>query len=139
MTENENFDYAALEPDALVALFADKHRRNPAIIALVGGLTATQLKQVRLSEAAFQALTAGLQHSNPKVRWWRLQLFDHIGDARCVPYILPLLNDPIPRVAKHARHALECEICKQSPDAAQKIQQTIAEKRFHAENFFAEK
>ena len=126
MEWNEKFDYTTLEPDELVNLFADKHRRNPAIIALIGGLTATELKRVRLSEAAFQALTAGLKHFNPKVRWWCLQLFDHIGNARCVPFILPLLNDPIPRVAKHARHALECEICKQSPEAAREIQRSIA-------------
>lgn len=127
MEWNKNFDCAALKPDDLVNLLADKHRRNPAIIALVGGLTATQLKQIRLTETAFQALVKGLQHSNPKVRWWCLQLFDHVGDSRCVPSILPLLNDPIPRVARHAQHTLDCEICKQPPEAAREVRRSVAE------------
>ena len=119
-------DYQVLSPDELVALLADKYRRNNAIRSLVGGLTATELRRVKLSQAAFGALVKGLEHPNPKVRWWCLQLFDHIGDERCVPHILPLLEDPVPRVRKHALHTLECEACKQSPAAVQAIQVALA-------------
>ncbi len=120
-----NPDFTNYSPEELVNLFADKTRRNQAAIALLGGITATELKRVKLTDAAFEALVKGLKHPNPKVRWWCLQWFDHVGDERCVPYILPLLDDPIPRVRKHAQHALECEICKQSPEAVQSVQSAL--------------
>lgn len=129
MENTELLDYKSLSPDELVNLLADKQRRNDAIRFLVGGLTATELRRVKLTEATFLALVKGLKHPNPKVRWWCLQLFDHIGDEKCVPHIIPLLQDPVPRVRKHALHALECEACKQSPEAVQAIQHSLAQHR----------
>jgi hypothetical protein len=36
---------------------------------LVGGVTATELRTVALSDAAFQALVDGLKDPNPRIRW----------------------------------------------------------------------
>jgi HEAT repeat protein len=106
-------NYTELLPDQLVDLLADKTQRNAAIVALVGGITATELRKVKVGEAAKQALIAGLKHPNSKVRWWCIRLMDHIADEN---YILPLLDaaqtDPTPKNRRHAIHALTCEVCK---------------------------
>lgn len=106
-------DYSQLLPDQLVDLFADKHQRNAAIVALIGGITATELRTVKVSEAAKAALIAGLKHPNSKVRWWCIQLMDHVANET---YMRPLLEaahtDPTPKNRRHAIHALTCEICK---------------------------
>jgi HEAT repeat protein len=104
--------YTELSPGNLVDLLAYK------------SLTATELRRVRLTDAARGALIAGLDHPNPKVRWWCLQLMDHVGDEPCFEHIIRALDDPVPRVRAMALHALECERCKQSPamvDAARAI------------------
>jgi hypothetical protein len=106
-------DYSELPPSQLVDLLADKTQRNEVIRALVGGLTATELRRVKVADPAKQALIAGLKHSNSKVRWWCIQLMDHVADES---YLLPLLEaahtDPTPKNRRHAIHALTCEICK---------------------------
>jgi hypothetical protein len=111
----EQVRYTALSPRDLVDLLAYKSHRLRAIRALVGGLTATELRRVRLTDAARGALIAGLDHPNPRVRWWCLQLMDHVGDEPCFEQIVRALDDPVPRVRAMALHALECERCKQSP------------------------
>ena len=112
--------YAELAPTTLVGLLAYKSHRNPAIVALVGALNADDMKKVRLSEAALEALADGLKHPNSNVRWWCLQLFDHTGDERAWPHVTAALEDPEPRVRAMAQHALECEKCKS--DAARSEQ-----------------
>jgi HEAT repeat protein len=111
-------NYSDLSPDQLVDLFADKTQRNTAIVALIGGITATELRRVKVSEAAKAALIAGLKHPNSKVRWWCIQLMDHVADES---YLQPLLEaahtDPTPKNRRHAIHALTCEICKPNRDA----------------------
>ena len=37
---------------------------------------------------------------------------DHLADESFIPAMLPLLNDPVAKVRKHAVHALTCDICK---------------------------
>lgn len=106
-------NYRTLTPDQLVNMLADKMQRNAVITALVGGLTATELRQVKVSTEAKAALIEGLKHSNSKVRWWCIQLMDHLADES---YLAPLLdtayNDPTPKNRRHAIHALVCEKCK---------------------------
>lgn len=100
-------------PDQLVDRLGDKTRRNDTIRALVGGLTATELRRVKVSPEAKVALIRGLKHRNSKVRWWCIQLMDHIADES---YLHPLLDaaytDPTPKNRRHAIHALACEKCK---------------------------
>ena len=106
-------NYSELSPSQLVDLFADKTRRNAAIVALIGGITSTELRRVKVSPEAKQALIAGLKHSNSKVRWWCIQLMDHIADESYVPSLLETAHtDPTPKNRRHAIHALVCEVCK---------------------------
>lgn len=102
-----------LTPDELVNGLWDKTQRNQVIRALVGGLTATELRHVQVSPEAKAALIRGLKHRNSKIRWWCIQLMDHIADES---YLEPLLDaayhDPTPKNRRHAIHALACEKCK---------------------------
>ena len=106
-------DYKTLSPTELVNLLADKTQRNQIIIALVGGLTATELRRVTVSADAKAALINGLKHPNSKVRWWCIQLMDHIADESYRDALLDAAyTDPTPRNRRHAIHALACEKCK---------------------------
>ncbi len=91
---------------------ASKRDRNAAIRALVGGLTATELRSVRVDDATIDALARGLGDPNPVVRWWCVQLLDHVPDQRGIDLIVPLLDDPVPRVRRNAVHTLGCAACK---------------------------
>jgi HEAT repeat protein len=106
-------NYSDLSPNQLIDLLADKRQRNGAIVALIGGITATELRMVTVSDAAKAALTSGLKHPNSKVRWWCIQLMDHIADES---YLHPLLDaaqtDSTPKNRRHAIHALTCGVCK---------------------------
>lgn len=104
---NELQNYAEL-----VNRLAYKEGRNQVIISLVGAINARDLAKVTLKPEAKVALIEGLKHKNAKVRWWCLQLMDHLADESFIPAILPLLNDPVGRVRKHAVHALTCDVCK---------------------------
>jgi hypothetical protein len=60
-----------------------------------------------------ELVTAGaLEHPNPVVRRLCLQLLDHVVDERGIPVLLKALDDPVPRVRRHALHALACDRCK---------------------------
>ncbi|MBX3051224.1 MAG: HEAT repeat domain-containing protein [Caldilineaceae bacterium] len=103
----EPLDYADL-----INRLADKTRRNQAIVLLVGAINARDLAKVTLKPGAKEALIQGLKHANPKVRWWSLQLMDHLADESFIPHILSVLDDPVGKVRRHAVHALTCDVCK---------------------------
>ena len=120
----------ALDYSDLINKLAFKGERNETIVALVGAINARDLAKVVLKPEAKSALIEGLKHPNAKIRWWCLQLMDHLADASFIPFILPLLDDPIGKVRKHAVHALTCDVCK--PDKCelelrQDVQAKIAE------------
>lgn len=96
----------------LVQQLGPKTSRLAAMRGLVGGITTTELRRVQLTEPAFEALTAGLRDPNPKIRWWCIQLLDHVPDPRATTAIAELLDDPVPRVRRNAAHALGCVTCK---------------------------
>jgi HEAT repeat protein len=98
--------------DDLVAALADKARRTDAVRALVGGVTATELRDVELTDEVFAALVRGTHHDNPVVRWWSVQLLDHCPDERATAALVPLFDDPVPRVRRNAVHAVGCPACK---------------------------
>jgi hypothetical protein len=98
--------------EELVQLLADKSVRLEATRLLLGGVTASELRSVRPTEAAFQALLCGLLSDDDQVRWWSVQLLDHCADPRSVTAIAPLLDDHVPRIRRIAAHALGCVICK---------------------------
>ena len=96
----------------LVQQLAEPMERLDAMRSLVGGVTATELRHVQLTPSAFQALTDGTADSNPQVRWWAIQLLDHVPDDRTIGCFLRALDDPVPRVRRNAAHALGCRTCK---------------------------
>ena len=102
----------SINHSALIDKLAFKEERNGAIIELVGAINARDLTKVQLKPRAKNALIQGLNHDNAKVRWWCLQLIDHLADESFIPFVLPLLDDPVGKVRKHAVHALTCEMCK---------------------------
>lgn len=86
--------------------------RVDAMRALAGGVSATELRRARVSDRAFEALREGLADPNPQVRWWCIQVLDHVPDERAIPAIAATLDDPVPRVRRNAAHALGCDACK---------------------------
>ena len=98
--------------EELVERFADKSRRNRAIVELVGAINANDLRRVRVDPAAKAALIGGLDHPNAKVRWWCLQLMDHLADESYLAPMLAKLSDPVAKVRGHVVHALSCGVCK---------------------------
>ena len=96
----------------LVDAFAHSDRRIAAIIELVGAINSRDLRRARVSPEAKAALIAGLEHPNTKVRWWCLQLMDHLADESYLEPILTKLSDPVAKVRRHAIHTLSCGACK---------------------------
>src|SRR5262245_27516610 len=96
---------------------------------LAGGITSTHLRSARLSEPAFAALVEGLRDPNPRVRWWCIQVLDHVPDPRALAAIAPLLDDPVPRVRRNAAHALGCVMCK--PDWPGDLPDDVSSKLAH--------
>ena len=55
-------------------------------------------------------------HPVASMRWRCLTLLDHLdGDDSLPVFVEALFEDPVPRVRRHALHALSCERCKESP------------------------
>jgi HEAT repeat protein len=95
-----------------VQLLADGHQRIDAIRELLGALTSTEMRDLQIDDDRYDALVAGLADPNPKVRWWCIQLLDHVPDERALQAVVPLLDDPVDRVRRNAVHALGCVACK---------------------------
>jgi HEAT repeat protein len=100
----------------LVRLLAVPAQRVTAIRELVGGVGATELRRAQPSREAMQALIDGLRDPSPQVRWWCIQLIDHLPDDRALDALVPVLDDPVPRVRRNAAHALGCVACKPTWD-----------------------
>ena len=101
-----------MREDDLVKLLALPTERADAMRQLVGGVTATELRQARPSRRAMQAIIDGLRDPDPQVRWWCVQLIDHLPDEQALDALVPLLDDQVPRVRRNAAHALGCGACK---------------------------
>jgi hypothetical protein len=63
------------------------------------------------------ALLAGVDHTQPRVRFLVAQAMDHFADDRCVAPLRTMLKDAVPRVRWAALHSLSCEECKLTPIA----------------------
>jgi HEAT repeat protein len=96
----------------IVQWFSQRDRQVDALRALTGGVTATHLRTTRLTDTAFDAVVEGVGDPNPRVRWWCLQVLDHVPDPRAIGHIAGALADPVPRVRRNAVHALGCVACK---------------------------
>lgn len=100
------------DPRALVKLLALRERRLDTIRALVGGVTAAELRRVRVALPVLGALAEGVGDPDPRVRWWCVQLLDHVGDQQALAALTDALDDPVPKVRRNAAHALGCAACK---------------------------
>ena len=95
-----NSDY-----QTLINKLAYKSESYDATVALVGGITSTELKKITIDQAQKEALLSGLKHKSSRVRWQCLQLLDFFVDEEILPAIVQMLDDPIPKVRWHAVHA----------------------------------
>jgi HEAT repeat protein len=66
-------------------------------------------------DVAMDAVLAGIEHENPRVRAACAQLMDHGGDDRCIEPLRKALSDPVPKVRLRALHSLQCQRCKDEP------------------------
>ena len=98
--------------ELLVALGEKRGDYVAHITGLLGAANSRDLKDVKVTDEVFDALVAGLDHPDSRVRWWSVQLLDHVPDPRAIAAIAPLLRDPVPRVRRNAAHALGCVLCK---------------------------
>jgi hypothetical protein len=98
----------------LVQLLRSRDQSLAAVRDLAGGLTATELRSAEVSAEGYDALVEGLHDESPRVRWWCVQILDHIPDARAPAAIGTVLGDPVARVRRNAAHALGCIACKPS-------------------------
>jgi hypothetical protein len=100
----------ALQGDALAlaALFSRLPLRDILVVrAALAGTTAYT--------ALVDALLAGLDHPDSRVRYNTAQALDHLADERCLAPLRRLADDPVPRVRRMALHALGCERRKLTP------------------------
>lgn len=110
------------EVEAIVARYAATPAREFPALARSGEV---DLGFVRLGAR---------NHPNPAIRWRCLTLLDHLdgGDATPV-YLDRLAHDPVPRVRRHALHALTCDRCSLSPRATDVVP-AVAESAQHDPN-----
>jgi HEAT repeat protein len=121
-----------MDSRGLVKLLAHRERRLDTIRSLIGGVTATELRQVRVDQSVLEALIEGTHDPDSRVRWWCVQLLDHLEDPQALSALTAALDDAVPRVRRNAAHALGCVACKPSWDgtlpgaAAAKLRQLAA-------------
>jgi HEAT repeat protein len=53
-----------------------------------------------------------LNHPDPPARRLCLDYLDHLGGPEAAQTFVAALDDPVPRVRRHAIHALTCKVCK---------------------------
>ena len=61
----------------LVQALAVPDTSGRAMRKLIGGVNARELRSVRVTDAALEALIAGVTDPNRRVRWYAVQLLDH--------------------------------------------------------------
>lgn len=76
---------------------------------------------------------AAVEDGDPSVRWQSVLLLDHYDDDRHVEAILRAARDPVPRVRRHAVHALGCTACKRTLDCVDVVP-ALAERALNDEN-----
>jgi hypothetical protein len=79
----------------VVQQLGDRDRRLEAIGDLVGGVMATELRRAQVGDDVLEALAEGVLDPNPQVRWWCIQLLDHLDDPRAVKAIAGALDDRV--------------------------------------------
>lgn len=89
--------------------------------AIGKGRTQAAREVMRRDETRYQAfvevLIGGLADRRPRIRFECAHGLDTFGDDRCRPRLIPLMEDPVPRVRWMAMHALSCHACGEKPEA----------------------
>lgn len=93
---------------------------SPRLVELTGSDWETMRTACRILFArgrpALEAVMAGLEHPNWRVRRCCASLLDHLADARAAgPLARVLKHDPIEAVRRNALHSLSCHDCKAVP------------------------
>ena len=96
----------------LVDNFKIPAERYRAMATISGARGARESRGRRLSPDKIEALIWGLYHKNAAVRRCCLELLDQHPSTTAVPHIVAKFNDPVPRVRRHAVHAIRCDVCK---------------------------
>jgi HEAT repeat protein len=85
------------------------------LIATYGFIGRRQLARLRAEgeQPDLELLArAVLEDPNPRVRWLAIDVLDHWADHRYDEVVATALRtDPVPRVRRHAAHALACDAC----------------------------
>ena len=68
-------------------------------------------------DAFVAALIGGLADRRARIRFECAHGLDTFGDDRCRRHLIPLMEDPVPRVRWMAMHALSCHACGDKPEA----------------------
>ncbi len=63
-----------------------------------------------------QVLVDGLADHRAPIRFSLAHALDTFGDEHCRPHLIPLMEDPVPRVRWMAMHALSCHACGEKPE-----------------------
>mgnify|MGYP001212034129 CR=1 FL=1 len=74
---------------------------------------------------AVEALIAGLDHEDSRVRVHSAGLMDQLGDERCLKALEKALDDPIADVRRRALHSIACDHCKETPLDVDRVALTI--------------
>jgi HEAT repeat protein len=57
---------------------------------------------------------AVVEDPSARVRWSAVDLLDHYADDKHTDALIAALDDAVPRVRRHAAHALGCTVCSRS-------------------------
>jgi hypothetical protein len=118
------------EPASDASLLADRWFRLAeagdlaalvASFAIGKGRTEAAREVMRRDKARYgvfvEALVGGLADRRARIRFECAHGLDTFGDDRCRPHLIPLMEDPVPRVRWMAMHALSCHACGDKPEA----------------------
>ena len=76
---------------------------------------------------------AAIEDRDASVRWQSVTLLDHYDDDRHVDALLTAATDPVPRVRRHAVHALGCTKCNRTVGCIDAVP-ALADRALHDEN-----
>ena len=76
---------------------------------------------------------AAVEDRDSSVRWQSVMLLDHYDDGRHADALVRAAQDPVPRVRRHAVHALGCDACKRTVGCVDPVP-ALAERALHDDN-----
>jgi hypothetical protein len=110
---------AATAKDTGTVLSDDERAQVRQVIRAFGSKGAGEVAALRAAGATdlpFDLLAlAALEDPEAKVRWSAIDVLDHYDEHRHDPALTAALRDPVPRVRRHAAHALGCAACSSTP------------------------